>query len=176
MRRFPIGAATLIAGALLAGTPAWSADWLTDGGNPQRTAWQRDEKTLTTANVKDMKLLWKLKLDNQPRVMHSLFPPLIIGRLNTAAGRGAGRPAATTPRTVGRRGKAAAARLPGFGDGHSALTRFADPAFSRAAAPAEATAAGDRRGQSRAAGSRQIHDRSAGTIGRTAGCARGHRQ
>ena len=25
-----------------------------------------------------MKLLWKLKLDNEPRQMHSLFPPLII--------------------------------------------------------------------------------------------------
>src|SRR5580693_1586408 len=62
------------------------ADWLTDGGNPQRTAWQKDEKILSTATAKDMKLLWKLKLDNQPKVMHSLFPPLIIGRLNTPRG------------------------------------------------------------------------------------------
>ncbi len=65
---------------------AWSTDWLTDGGNPQRTAWQRDEKILNTANVAGMKLLWKLKLDNEPRVMHSLFPPLIIDRLNTPDG------------------------------------------------------------------------------------------
>lgn len=71
---------------LLACALAWSADWLTDGGNPQRTAWQQNETILTTANVGGMKLLWKLKLDNQPRVMHSLFPPLIIGRLNTAEG------------------------------------------------------------------------------------------
>ena len=28
------------------------ADWLTDGGNSQRTAWQKDEKILTTENVK----------------------------------------------------------------------------------------------------------------------------
>src|SRR6185369_16396768 len=75
-----------IAIALLLGGAAWSADWLTDGGNPQRTAWQKDEKILTKANVKDMKLLWKLKLDNQPKVMHSLFPPLIIERVNTARG------------------------------------------------------------------------------------------
>ncbi len=34
-----------------------------------------------------MKLLWKLKLDNQPRVMHSLFPPLVIERLLNNAGR-----------------------------------------------------------------------------------------
>src|SRR5689334_11546279 len=64
----------------------WGADWLTDGGNSQRTAWQKDEKTLSTSSVKDMKLLWKLKLDNEPRQMHSLFPPLIVERVNTPSG------------------------------------------------------------------------------------------
>src|SRR5215472_7895912 len=63
-----------------------AADWLTDGGNSQRTAWQKDEKILTLSNVKDMKLLWKIKLDNEPRQMHSLFPPLIIDRVNTSSG------------------------------------------------------------------------------------------
>ena len=58
------------------------ADWLTDGGDPQRTAWQRNETILTKDNVKDMKLLWKIKLDNQPRQMHSLFPPLIAGNVS----------------------------------------------------------------------------------------------
>src|SRR5262245_29300678 len=62
------------------------ADWLTDGGNPQRTAWQRDEKILSRDNVKSLKVLWKLKLGNQPREMHSLFPPLIVGSLKTAGG------------------------------------------------------------------------------------------
>src|SRR5207247_8885152 len=71
---------SIVLAMMIGATPAWSADWLTDGGNSQRTAWQKDEKILTTANVKDMKLLWKLKLDNQPRVMHSLFPPRIIER------------------------------------------------------------------------------------------------
>jgi len=70
----------------LASVAARSADWLTDGGNAQRTAWQKDEKILSTATAKDIKLLWKLKLDNQPKVMHSLFPPLIMGRVNTPAG------------------------------------------------------------------------------------------
>jgi outer membrane protein assembly factor BamB len=65
---------------------AWSADWLTDGGNPQRTGWQKDEKILTLDNVKNMKLLWKLKLDNEPRQMHSLFPPLIMEKVNTPNG------------------------------------------------------------------------------------------
>jgi outer membrane protein assembly factor BamB len=61
-------------------------DWPTDGGGPQRQNWQREEHTLTTANVKDLQMLWKLKLDNQPREMHSLFPPLIAGSVQTAHG------------------------------------------------------------------------------------------
>src|SRR5690242_1814916 len=63
-----------------------AADWLTDGGNPQRTAWQKDEKILSPTTAKDMKLLWKIHLDNPPREMHNLFPPLIIDRLNTSSG------------------------------------------------------------------------------------------
>ena len=62
------------------------ADWLTDGGNPQRTAWQKNEHILNVSNVKGMKLLWKYKTDNEPREMHALFPPLIVGRVLTAAG------------------------------------------------------------------------------------------
>ena len=64
----------------------WGADWLTDGYDPERTNWQRDETILNTANAKDIKLLWKLKLDNQPRQMHALFAPLIVGSVNTSSG------------------------------------------------------------------------------------------
>ena len=64
----------------------WGADWLTDGGNTKRDAWQRDEKVFTPANAKDIKLLWKLKLDNEPRQMHSLFPPLIMEHVATPSG------------------------------------------------------------------------------------------
>jgi len=86
----------LLAGLLALGTAGvWTvatgaqqkkADWLTDGGDPQRTAWQRNETILTKTTVKDMKLLWKIKLENEPRQMHSLFPPLIAGTVATAAG------------------------------------------------------------------------------------------
>src|SRR5438105_4287059 len=62
------------------------ADWLTDGGDPQRTAWQRNETILNKNTVKDMKLLWKIKVTNEPRQMHSLFPPLIAGNVATADG------------------------------------------------------------------------------------------
>src|SRR5262245_17165442 len=62
------------------------ADWMTDGADPQRTAWQRNETLLTKGNVKDMKLLWKIKLDNEPRQMQSLVPPLIAGNVTTPSG------------------------------------------------------------------------------------------
>ena len=62
------------------------ADWPTDGGNPQRTNWQKNETILNKNNVANLKILWKLKLDNAPRQMHSLFPPLIIDQVRTRNG------------------------------------------------------------------------------------------
>ena len=62
------------------------ADWLTDGGNPQRTAWQRDETILATRSAKDIGLLWKIALDNAPREMHSLLPALVVGRVDMRDG------------------------------------------------------------------------------------------
>src|SRR5215467_6243903 len=76
----------ILGGLMFASLVAIGADWLTDGGNPQRTAWQKDEKTVTTENVKNMKLLWKVKTDNMPREMHSLLPALIVGRVVTSSG------------------------------------------------------------------------------------------
>src|SRR5215213_3090735 len=65
---------------------AAQADWLTDGGDAQRTGWQTNETILNVSNVKGMTLLWKYKTDNVAREMHALFPPLIVGRVLTAAG------------------------------------------------------------------------------------------
>src|SRR3954454_21289574 len=65
----------------------WSAEWPTDGGGPRRIGWQTDEHILTKENAKDLQILWKLKFDNKPREMHSLFPPLIVENINTSAGR-----------------------------------------------------------------------------------------
>jgi outer membrane protein assembly factor BamB len=71
---------------MLGGLSARGADWLTDGGDTKRTAWQRDEKILSPANAKDIKLLWKIKLDNEPRQMHALLPSLIIDSVATSGG------------------------------------------------------------------------------------------
>jgi outer membrane protein assembly factor BamB len=65
---------------------AAAADWPTDGGDIRRTNWQKDEKTLTKANVGGMTLLWKTRIDNKQRVMHSLLEPLIIGSVATSSG------------------------------------------------------------------------------------------
>src|SRR5690242_20189871 len=62
------------------------ADWPTDGATSKRDGWQRNENILSTDTVKGMKLLWKLKLDNQPREMHSLFPAMIAENVQTASG------------------------------------------------------------------------------------------
>jgi outer membrane protein assembly factor BamB len=62
------------------------AHWLMDGGDPQRTSWQRQETLISPSSVKDMRLLWTLKLDNQQREMHNIFAPLIIGDLQMPAG------------------------------------------------------------------------------------------
>jgi outer membrane protein assembly factor BamB len=62
------------------------ANWLTDGGDPQRTAWQRNETIISKDSVRNMKLAWKIQLDNQPRQMHNLFPPLLVSDVSTKEG------------------------------------------------------------------------------------------
>jgi outer membrane protein assembly factor BamB len=61
-------------------------DWLTDGGDNQRTGWNKDEQVLTKDNVKNLKLLWKLETRNQVRALHSLMPVLVVGQMTTPSG------------------------------------------------------------------------------------------
>ncbi len=61
-------------------------NWLTDGGDNERTGWARAEKTITKENVKNLKLVWTLETENQPRALHSLMPVVVIGQLNTPTG------------------------------------------------------------------------------------------
>jgi outer membrane protein assembly factor BamB len=62
------------------------SDWLTDGADTQRTNWQKDETILTKQNVGNLKILWKVKLDNVPRQMHSLLPVVIADKVPTSQG------------------------------------------------------------------------------------------
>ena len=71
---------------IFTGVACWAANWMAEGNDPERTAWQKDETVINTSNAKDIKLIWKLKLDSTPREMHNLFPPLIFGSVNTDQG------------------------------------------------------------------------------------------
>ena len=71
---------------VLTSATLWASDFLTEGVDNARTGWVKDEKIFTTANAKDTKLLWKLKLESTPRAMHNLFGPLIAERVTTAQG------------------------------------------------------------------------------------------
>ena len=65
---------------------AWSADWLTDAGDPQRDGWQRQETVLNRNDVHSLQIIWKLQLDNKPREMHSFLPPLVVDGVSTPNG------------------------------------------------------------------------------------------
>lgn len=64
----------------------WASDYLTEGVDNGRTGWMKDEKVFNTTNVRNMKLLWKIKLPSTPRQMHNLFPPLIAEKVTTPQG------------------------------------------------------------------------------------------
>ena len=65
---------------------ARTADWFTHSGDPQRTGWQKRETAITKDTVKDLQLLWKLKLENKTKALYSLHEPLIVGQLITNRG------------------------------------------------------------------------------------------
>src|SRR5579872_4124807 len=81
----------LTAAAIAVGTvclvyPVLAADYMTAGGDPERTGWLKDEKTISKANVGQIKLLWKKSLPSTPRQMHNLFSPLVVQSLRTPSG------------------------------------------------------------------------------------------
>ena len=71
---------------LLLVSQAFGADWPTDGGDSKRNNWQKNETILNRGNISGLQLLWKTKLDNQQRQMHSLLEPLVIGQVETKNG------------------------------------------------------------------------------------------
>src|SRR5258705_13808864 len=81
MRRLSF-AAIIIFGCAM----GWGADYLADGPDNGRTGWVRDEKIFNTTNVRNMKLLWKIKLDSPAREMHNLFPPIVLSEVATPDG------------------------------------------------------------------------------------------
>ena len=85
--RNPMAATVALTAACLLGSlPVYAADWLAGGSDPERTHWQHDEKAISPATAKNIKLLWKLQLDSQPRVMSNLFTTLVAGKVTTKTG------------------------------------------------------------------------------------------
>jgi len=63
-----------------------AAEWPTGSFNQQRDAWQRNETKFTVDNVKNIRLLWKLKTDNKTMGMQSFREPIIVAGVQTAGG------------------------------------------------------------------------------------------
>src|SRR5215475_239167 len=70
----------------LAIIPLRGADWLTHSGDPQRTGWQKDETKMSKDRVKNLKLLYSIKLDTKQRSVYALYGALILERAITDRG------------------------------------------------------------------------------------------
>ena len=57
------------------------ANWPTYGADAQRSGWEKADARISKETVKDFQLLWKMKLENQPKGPRPLMPPLILGNL-----------------------------------------------------------------------------------------------
>jgi hypothetical protein len=90
MRRF-VGAIIICFACFVALTGEAKAqrgiDWMTDNADAQRSAWVRADAKISKETLQDpnrkpgFQLLWKLKLNNQPRQLNSLKPPATLERL-----------------------------------------------------------------------------------------------
>jgi outer membrane protein assembly factor BamB len=72
--------------ALLLGCSVAAASWLTFGGGPQRNGWASDETAISTSTAKDLQLLWKVKLPNEPKQLNALTTPVVINPVYTNKG------------------------------------------------------------------------------------------
>src|ERR1700674_2365596 len=71
-----------LAGVWLAyGQLGRSIDVWTYGGDAQRTGWVKTDGRFTKEEVKNFQLLYKVKLEEQPKGERSLTPPTMIGIL-----------------------------------------------------------------------------------------------
>ena len=63
-------------------------DWLTWGGDPQRTAWAKSEHILSKENVSRLEIKWTAQLDTVPKfeVLSTLTAPLVVEGVTTAQG------------------------------------------------------------------------------------------
>src|SRR5947209_9278554 len=63
-----------------------AGSWLTFGGDSQRSGWARDETVISRESVKQFQLLWKLKVENEPKELNALTPPIAVNPVYTDRG------------------------------------------------------------------------------------------
>jgi outer membrane protein assembly factor BamB len=80
MKTFAMVAAVSCVGASVAMAQA-RANWNNFGGDAQHTGWERTDARISKDTVKDLQLLWKMKLENQPQGPRPLQAPLLLGNL-----------------------------------------------------------------------------------------------
>jgi hypothetical protein len=74
----------LVTGFVLGG--AAFTQWTTFGGDPQRASWAQSETILNKENASKLELKWKLQLDNIPKELSSLTPPVVADQVKTEHG------------------------------------------------------------------------------------------
>lgn len=63
-----------------------SSEWVTSSMDPARDAWQRGASNITPQTVKNLKILWKVKLANKTMGMQSFREPMIVSGVKTPDG------------------------------------------------------------------------------------------
>jgi hypothetical protein len=76
----------VLSAGLVSGVVAHAADWLTYGGDPQRTGWARQETKISKDSVKTMALEWKLHLENTVKELNSLTSAVVVEQVYTSRG------------------------------------------------------------------------------------------
>ncbi|HTM49366.1 MAG TPA: PQQ-binding-like beta-propeller repeat protein [Bryobacteraceae bacterium] len=65
---------------------AGAGDWPTFGHDPQRTGWASSERILTAANIGNLELKWRTKLENTAFQLASLTAPIVAAGVSTSRG------------------------------------------------------------------------------------------
>jgi outer membrane protein assembly factor BamB len=81
MRRFLIFSAPVCLCAVMVLAQSRGGNWPTSGGDAQRSGWEGADARISKDTVKDLQLLFKLKLESQAKGSRPLLPPVIMGRL-----------------------------------------------------------------------------------------------
>jgi outer membrane protein assembly factor BamB len=63
-----------------------ASEWITSSATPARDGWQRGASKITPKTVKDLQILWKVKVANKTMGMQSFREPMIVSGVKTADG------------------------------------------------------------------------------------------